>query len=40
MKTFGVNPEVETILIDLGTDVSVILNWPFRKHGRGGSGLN
>ena len=39
MESFGLNPEGETILIDLGTDVSVILIWPFRKQDRG-FGLN
>jgi len=34
LKSFSVNPEGETILIDRGTDVSVILIWPSRKQGR------
>jgi hypothetical protein len=39
MRGFNLNPEGESFLIDFGTDVSVILIWPFRKQGRG-FGLN
>jgi hypothetical protein len=31
VKNFSLNPEGKTILIDLDTDVSIILIWPFRN---------